>query len=61
MSLIYNKIHETGMCFVPIYTVALLVPGLPHFTAGYMRSWGRDTFIALRGLFILTGRYQEAR
>ncbi|KAF9054347.1 glycoside hydrolase family 13 protein [Panaeolus papilionaceus] len=38
-----------------------LSAGLPHFTTGWARCWGRDVFISLSGLFLTTGNFEGAK
>ncbi|KAL8777489.1 MAG: hypothetical protein Q9194_002526 [Teloschistes cf. exilis] len=45
----------------PFGTVPSMAAGLPHFTSSWARCWGRDIFISLRGLYLATGRYADAR
>jgi len=45
----------------PDKLVPSLAAGLPHFAQDWARCWGRDTMIAMRGLLLCTGRYDDAK
>jgi glycogen debranching enzyme len=45
----------------PQKAVPSLAAGLPHFAVEWARCWGRDVFISARGLFLGTGRFDEAK
>lgn len=45
----------------PLKSVPCLSAGLPHFSSSWARCWGRDVFISLRGLYLATGRYDDAK
>ncbi|KAF2456675.1 hypothetical protein BDY21DRAFT_345776 [Lineolata rhizophorae] len=45
----------------PDKMVPSLAAGLPHFSSDWARCWGRDIFISLRGLYLGTGRFADAK
>ncbi|KAH8665233.1 putative glycogen debranching enzyme [Tricladium varicosporioides] len=64
-SLAMVSVQQTGLVksasLYPKKAVPSLAAGLPHFAVEWARCWGRDVFIAARGLFLGTGRYAECR
>ncbi|KAH0598611.1 hypothetical protein MHUMG1_03914 [Metarhizium humberi] len=45
----------------PNKAVPSIAAGLPHFAVEWARCWGRDVFISIRGLYLGTGRFDEAK
>lgn len=60
----FHQLYLSSLQFTqkfPQDQLTLICAGLPHFSSGIMRNWGRDTFIAFPGIMLSCHRYEEAK
>lgn len=55
----YGKVPSASLD--PKENIPCVAAGLPHFSTGWARTWGRDCAISASGLYIKTGLYGIAR
>ncbi|GFP57849.1 glycogen debranching enzyme [Trichoderma asperellum] len=64
-SLAMVSVQQTGLIksasLWPDKQVPSIAAGLPHFAVQWARCWGRDVFISIRGLYLGTSRFAEAK
>ena len=62
-----NRIYRRLLLALPQFMTLkkkdlyLLSAGLPHFTVGIWKNWGRDTFISFKGVFLINGLFKNGR
>lgn len=59
--LCYHFISEGKLTNEPSKKPVTMSAGLPHFSTGLMRAWGRDTFVAFNGVLLQSGMLAEAK
>ena len=62
-----NNLYRSLLITLPQFMTSndnrlyLVSAGLPHFSTGVWKNWGRDTFISFKGVFIISGLYKQGR
>eukprot|EP00792_Barthelona_sp_PAP020_P002306 TRINITY_DN13774_c0_g1_i1.p1 TRINITY_DN13774_c0_g1~~TRINITY_DN13774_c0_g1_i1.p1 ORF type:complete len:1451 (+),score=388.30 TRINITY_DN13774_c0_g1_i1:36-4388(+) len=61
VSLMHMQLISSDKSMIAGTDIPSMSAGLPHFASDWARCWGRDTYLALPGLCLATGKFATAR